>query len=455
MRARYWKEALQVFAAHPAVGAGAGGYETARLRYRTAPLEVKHAHGFVVQTLADLGALGLALALALLIAWMACAGRATHPFNRRWTSWRAWLDIRAGARPGWHSAPAPYTPERIGLLCMICLVVVFGVHSFVDWTWYVPGNACVALLCAGWLAARGPLEIASAEPSATREWTLVGPPGLTAAHAHSPGADAHDDSPGETGTGRLTRLARGRLNPMRVGVAAAVLIAALLAAWAQAQPQRSVDAAQEALALLARDPRAALASAHTAVTRDPLSAQALLTLATVQQATGHEAQAKATLERGVREQPANPVTWLALGRYQLPRDAGVGGEDAGSRDLPQPGVDLARTDRRRKPRSDRDPQRLHPRAARCRAGRRGRISERGRGDGRGLTAPAQRGAARAAPRRVRAGRSARRAARTGSASRAPTQAGAAPRRAAAGARRAARRRGLLSVLGIRTSRARR
>ena len=74
MRARYWKQALQVFDAHPALGAGAEGYETASLRYRTAPLEVRHAHGFVVQTLADLGVVGLALALALLVAWMAAAG---------------------------------------------------------------------------------------------------------------------------------------------------------------------------------------------------------------------------------------------------------------------------------------------------------------------------------------------------------------------------------------------
>ncbi len=42
------------------------------------------------------------------------------------------------------------------MLSMLCLVVVFGIHSQVDWTWYVPGNACVALLCAGWLAGRGP-----------------------------------------------------------------------------------------------------------------------------------------------------------------------------------------------------------------------------------------------------------------------------------------------------------
>src|SRR6202008_2567848 len=75
VRAQYWDEALKVFDAHPALGAGAQGYEVARLRYRTGPLPVKHAHGFVIQTLADLGLLGLAVALALLACWMAAVGR--------------------------------------------------------------------------------------------------------------------------------------------------------------------------------------------------------------------------------------------------------------------------------------------------------------------------------------------------------------------------------------------
>ena len=68
---------------------------------------------------------------------------------------------RRGAAPGLAALDggdlALYTPERIGLLSMLCLVVVFGVHSLIDWTWYVPGVACVALMCAGWLAGRGPL----------------------------------------------------------------------------------------------------------------------------------------------------------------------------------------------------------------------------------------------------------------------------------------------------------
>jgi O-Antigen ligase len=107
VRARYWNEALKVFQAHPVLGVGAEGYRTARLRYRTTPIEVRHAHGFVVQTLADLGLVGLVLALALLATWMAAAGRSTHPFNRRWTSWRELADRNSGARPGWHRVALP------------------------------------------------------------------------------------------------------------------------------------------------------------------------------------------------------------------------------------------------------------------------------------------------------------------------------------------------------------
>ncbi|HEV7528810.1 MAG TPA: O-antigen ligase family protein [Solirubrobacteraceae bacterium] len=296
VRARYWNEALKVFQAHPALGAGAEGYATARLRYRTETLDVRHAHGYIVQTLADLGIVGLALTLVLLLVWMAAAGRSTHPFNRRWTSWatlRGWLNrAGSGGHPAWRrltvdGRPAPYTAERVAMLSMLCLVVVFGIHSLADWTWYVPGNAIVALLCAGWLAGRGPL-------SATVR----------------PGARLSD---------LRERLKPSALGPLRMVVAAAIVVGALLAAWAQWQPQRATNASQQALAELARSPHAALASARTAVSRDPLSAQALFTLSTVQQASGSPALARATLQRAVRLQPSNPQTWLTLGEYDLTR----------------------------------------------------------------------------------------------------------------------------------------
>jgi O-antigen ligase len=271
VRARYWNEALKVFQAHPVLGAGARSYGTARLRYRTEDLEANDAHGFVVQTLADLGLVGLAIVLFLLAAWMAAAGRSTHPFNRRWRRWR------------WRAEPLPYTSERVGMLSMLCLVVCFGIHSTVDWSWFVPGDACVALLCAGWLAGRGPLGSA---------------------------ADGE-----RQGKARLPSLRE--LGPLRLGIAAAAVIAALLAAWAQRQPQRSADASQEALALSAHDPAAARTAAQNAVDYDPLSAEALFTLSKIQQNAGESALARTTLVRAVHLQPSNPQTWQTLGEYDL------------------------------------------------------------------------------------------------------------------------------------------
>ena len=299
VRARYWKEALQVFKAHPLLGAGAEGYATAHLRYETETLEVRHAHGFIVQTLADLGLLGLVLALALLITWMAAAGRATHPFNRRWTGWDTWLRLRSGERPGWRRLRGDellrYTPERIGLLSMLCLVLVFGAHSLIDWTWYVPGDACVALLCAGWLAGRGPLS-------------------RTAAARGHTGAEVA----GERAGPHRREGARKRPANARLVMAAAVIVAALLAMWSQSGPQRAEEARGEADALLAaHETSAAGAAAERAISRDPLSVEALFTLASVQQVAGRTALAQRTLERAVRLQPSNPQTWLVLGRYEL------------------------------------------------------------------------------------------------------------------------------------------
>jgi hypothetical protein len=291
VRAQYWREAIKVFQAKPLLGAGADGYEIARLRYRTTSIAVKHAHNFILQTMADLGVVGLALVLLLLAAWMAAAGRATHPLNRRWPSWS---EIRAGTRPAWRPLPAGeprgYSPERIGMLSMTCVVVVFGVHSLIDWTWYVPGDAIVALICAGWLAGRGPLGRPTRARS-RREALASGPPAT-----------------------------RTRPAPIGVVAALATIALALLAAWSQWQPERSEDAREEALALVASHPRAALAAARTAVSRDPLSADALLVLADIQSAQGEMAQARATLRRAVRLQPSNPQTWLALGRFDLSND---------------------------------------------------------------------------------------------------------------------------------------
>jgi hypothetical protein len=311
VRARYWNEALEIFKAHPALGAGAAGYETARLRYRTQPLDVRQAHGYVVQTLADLGIVGLVMTLALLIAWMGAAGRPTHPFDRRWMAQR-----RVGGRLtlGWRHAPLAYTPERIGMLTMLCIVVVFGVHSFADWTWYVPGDACVGLLCAGWLAGRGSLPAGNPATPAGTPMAPVPAPASMSGSLDGKGQEPPVDRPRPT---HLRLSISEQITPIRVGAAIAVVAGALLAAWTEWQPQRSVDASEQALVLLKRNPVAARAAARAAVDRDPLSTQALFTLSAVEHATGEGTLARATLQKAVRLQPSDPQTWLTLGQYDM------------------------------------------------------------------------------------------------------------------------------------------
>lgn len=358
VRARYWKEALEAFASRPALGVGASGYEIARLRYRAEPQEeVRHAHGYLVQTLSDLGIAGFALTLALLAAWLACALRATLPLNRRLTfAAGAPQDEPASdpaARPasvlgvrvalpskiGIERVRAPYTPERTGLLAMLCVVTVFGVHSFADWTWYVPGTACVALLCAGWLAGRGPLVAAAngageavlaaqAAPDGAQDTVVLHPAGVGERVGGQAGPARFLTPPSwwrkplEAWRSRTPRGHQGAgrhplPSTLALAVAAAAVAFALVAAWTEWQPQRSTQASEEALALLSHNPSAALAAARTAVSRDPLSEQALFTLAAVQRASGHVAQGRLTLQTAVREHPSDPQSWLELGIYDL------------------------------------------------------------------------------------------------------------------------------------------
>ena len=138
-RARDWNDGWSVFTHSALHGAGAAGYATARLRYSTSIFRVDHAHSYIAQTLADFGLIGIVVNLGLLIAW-SLAARTT---------------VRARA-PDLRGAP-----ERIGSLTLLCVVVAFGVHSAIDWTWFIPGTALPALLCAGWLAGRGPIEAPS------------------------------------------------------------------------------------------------------------------------------------------------------------------------------------------------------------------------------------------------------------------------------------------------------
>ena len=263
VRSRYWRDAITIFKARPIIGVGAGGYANARLVIRKDDLDVLHAHGFFVQTAADLGLIGLAVTLALLAAWLAGAWRATGPW-------------RGSQRRDW-------SHERVGLCAMAASVVVFGVHSLVDWTWLIPGTTVPVLVLAGWLVARGrPLE----------------------------------DLP-ELEDLRL-RIGIGLRTPLRAVLAVLVLIAAATSIWAAILPQRAVDQNNDAIEALSKsDTQAAQNFAREASASNPLSVTPLFTLAAAQSAAGQSAQARATFESAVHQQPSVVASWLALARFEL------------------------------------------------------------------------------------------------------------------------------------------
>jgi hypothetical protein len=279
VRARYWDEALRIFQDNPGVGVGAGGYGTVRKRYRTADPAVRHAHGYVVQTLADLGLAGLAVSLALLAAWLASAARATG------------LRRRDRGRP--------YTPERIGLLTLLAIVIVCGVSSFIDWTWFVPANAAVGLLAAGWLAGRGPLAGRAGqrgEEEADRSSSTAAGPATTLA----------------------VRLRAGARERPRAICAAATVLLALVTAWTVYQPQRADTIAQNSLDRLASgDADAARTQAQRARAINPLSLDPLYALWTIEASAGRNAAARRALEQAVRLQPSNPEPWVRLAEFEL------------------------------------------------------------------------------------------------------------------------------------------
>ncbi|HEY1594234.1 MAG TPA: O-antigen ligase family protein, partial [Thermoleophilaceae bacterium] len=144
-RGRYWRNAEHVFAAHPLDGTGAGTFGTARLRYRKDVLVARHAHGFFAQTISDLGIAGLIAILAFTAAWLAAVFRTTGGRLRFWKP-------RPGGYPGWDA-------ERVGVVALALSALVFGLHSSIDWTWFVPGCAVLGIFAAGFVAGRGPLPV--------------------------------------------------------------------------------------------------------------------------------------------------------------------------------------------------------------------------------------------------------------------------------------------------------
>ena len=114
LRSDYWAVALEMVAAEPLHGDGAGGFERVWLRERDAVVFVRDAHNLYLETLAELGPLGLALLLVTLGAPLLAARKATGD-------------------PAGRAALAAY----VALLA----------HAALDWDWELPAvTLCTVFL---------------------------------------------------------------------------------------------------------------------------------------------------------------------------------------------------------------------------------------------------------------------------------------------------------------------
>jgi hypothetical protein len=130
-----WRIALHDFERHPLLGSGAGSYESVYLLHRTTSGKVRDAHSLYVETLGELGVVGLLLVGATLLVPAVAAVRARgHPL----------VPVAFGA------------------------YVAYLFHAGIDWDWEMTGITVAALLCGAalLLAAREERERAPLPSSA-------------------------------------------------------------------------------------------------------------------------------------------------------------------------------------------------------------------------------------------------------------------------------------------------
>ena len=265
-RPGYWHQAIEVGIHHLVAGVGLLGFSIARLLYTRSGEVVVEAHGYLFEVFADLGVAGVLLSLALLGSWLVAAARPLAPRLR------------------WSVLPAGLAAEREGMIALAAGVVAFGVQSALDWTWFFIGVVVPVLLCAGWLAGRGPLQ--------------------------SPAVAPPEAGAGRERSSMLDRLAA---RPAAAAALVSLVVCTLLACWLIWRPLRS---AQELSRSVGYDNTAqAFSAARAAASEDPLAVAPRAWESQLYLRLGDVAQARAELVDAIERQPHDPATWLALAQF--------------------------------------------------------------------------------------------------------------------------------------------
>jgi hypothetical protein len=262
-RYQFWEAAVDAAREKPLTGIGPGSYEFWWAKNGSLPWFVRNAHSLYMETLAELGVVGLALVLGFL-AFVLAAG------------------VQAARRVRYH-APA-------GAAATAALAA-FATSAALDWIWQVPAVPVAFLVLAGALVSAG----ARARSGPARPWSRVAlvvasvaatiPLVMLAASASSVRASQLDAQ-------------RGKLD---AGLESAQRAADF-------QPSAASPRLQQALVMeLQRNFAAAAVSAEAATKRDPSDWRNWLVLARIRGENGDAAGAVAAYRRARALNPRSPI----------------------------------------------------------------------------------------------------------------------------------------------------
>jgi O-antigen ligase len=133
-RQDYWRVALDAFKEDPVGGKGAGTYQFAWNRLRAIPTSNQVAHSLFLEELADLGVVGAALTVALVLFLL-------------WVGFEAWRRARGPTR------------ELYAVLLAVSLAFVVG--AAIDWFWQIAAVGAVFFIATGILVAGRCAQIAA------------------------------------------------------------------------------------------------------------------------------------------------------------------------------------------------------------------------------------------------------------------------------------------------------
>ncbi len=123
-RWQWWSSAADEWRTRPVVGRGAGSYEAWWAEHASIPAFVRDAHSLYLETLGELGIVGLALLLAFFVSCLVAGAR------------------RLGGRS---------EDERAAVAALLALVAAFLFEAGIDWMWELTAVSAVAMFALGLL----------------------------------------------------------------------------------------------------------------------------------------------------------------------------------------------------------------------------------------------------------------------------------------------------------------